>query len=467
MSNIETPSDTPTAARTLPHLSSLGHGGRLLAFWRRTPLSFKITGTIGMVLVFVFIRFTVDDAFISWRYALSLVRSGQWNYSASVPRVEGYTNFLYAALAVVPAALHIPIELFFKLVALALLTGYLWAVRRGGLGHLQTLALAVIVLCNPSFMIMLFSGLETVSFALLTALVFALVYRNGRLGRLGYLAACALSLSRPEGIVFAGVAMLWSLVVTRRRAQLAGLLVVGGAWSLYWVWRWNYFSYFWPSSYYVKSGSRGSASAQLVNALGGLIPTAIVAGLVLLVVALVPEISRRQLRDLLGRSQDATPAVLAATSAVVVLGLYHSSNLEMNFVNRFQWQLLFPVILVSLARPLAILGAAGGVKRHRDPAAGGPGPPVESGRTETIMVGLADGRTSSKLPSSAEVWALIALVLATVTSIADAPSRLAQISVTGAAVIVAVAVVLRVALGKPAATVLAALALASVFHAFG
>ncbi|MDQ2739976.1 MAG: hypothetical protein M3Y35_15445, partial [Actinomycetota bacterium] len=161
---------------------------RLLARWQGIPVSFRIVGGIGVVFVFIFIRFTVDDAFISWRYALTLVRSGQWNYSAGIPRVEGYTNFLFAAVAVLPALLHIPIELFFKVLALGILGGYLLAVRRCALSRLQTLALVAIVLCNPGFMIMLFSGLETVSFALLIALVFGLVYRNGGLGPWGYLA---------------------------------------------------------------------------------------------------------------------------------------------------------------------------------------------------------------------------------------------------------------------------------------
>lgn len=77
-------------------------------------------------------------------------------------------------------------------------------------------------------MIMLFSGLETVSFTFLVAAVFALVYRHGALTRGGYALAPLLTLSRPEGIVFAGVAMAWSPLVTRKRAQWTGLGVVGG-----------------------------------------------------------------------------------------------------------------------------------------------------------------------------------------------------------------------------------------------
>ena len=54
------------------------------------------------------------------------------------------------------------------------------------------------------------------------------------------------------------------------------------------------------------------------------------------------------------------------------------------------------------------------------------------------------------------------MVVAAVVALADEPARLGQIAVTGAAIVVAVAVVLRVALGNPAATILAAVALAVV-----
>lgn len=393
---------------------------------RGVPVGFSLVGLVGLFLIFVFIRFTVDDAFISWRYALTFVQTGHWNYSAGQPRVEAYTNFLYAVIAVIPAALHIPIELFFKLVSLALLGGYLLVVRRTALSRLQKLVLSAIVLCNPTFMIMLFSGLETVSFAFGVALLFALVYRNGGLGRLGYAVALAVALSRPEGIAFAGVAMVWSLVVTRRRSQWIGLVTVGIAWAIYWLWRWSYFGFFWPGTYYVKAGNRGPVSQQVINVLDGLLPAVVVATLVLLLAALLAHIDRPALRRLMGTAQDATPLVLALTSAAVVLGLYHSSNLTMDFVNRFQWQLLFPVALVILARPL------GGITR--------------SG--------------SRSLPSAAEFWALLAVIVATVTALADAPARFGQIAVTGAAIVVAVAVILRFAVGDQAATMLAAAAVA-------
>ncbi len=421
-------------------------------------MSYLIVGAIGIVLVFVFIRFTVDDAFITWRYATTFVRTGHWNYSAgSIPPSEGYTNFLYAIVAVVPTALHLPVELFFKLVSLALLAGYLVAVGRARLPKLQVLALLVIVCCNPSFMIMLFSGLETVSFAFLVALLFALVYRDGNLGPLGYATAVALTLTRPEGILFAFVAMSWSWVITRRRAQANGLALVCIIWGAYWGWRWDHFGYFWPNTFYVKSGNRGDASAQLVNVVSGLVPALIIAALVVLIAATIWRVDTTSLRRLLPNAQNATPFVLALTSAVVVLGLYHSSNLTMNFVNRFEWQLLFPVAVVVLARPLRPPSEAPHLGAAPDPAMDYEAEPDNGTPTPDLLDRLAPRRQAAAYVAR-DFWAILAILVATVTSMTDASSRFSQLAVAGAAVVLAVAVVVRWGFGSFEAGILAAVA---------
>lgn len=182
------------------------------------------------------------------------------------------------------------------------------------------------------------------------------------------------------------------------------------------------------------------------------------AGLILLIAVLIPKLDRQDLRKLLGSAQDATPFVLAVTSAVVVLGLYHSSNLQMDFVNRFQWQLLFPVVLVALARPLGPALAKRADKAPRDVE------PESDGGTKVTLRFTAQC-SARPLPTPAEFWALLAIIAAVVTSLADEPARLSQIAVTGAVLVAAVAVILRVALNNPAATVLAAVALAVILSA--
>ncbi len=431
------PAPTPGPAPRPSPLRSLARWYATLPFPNFIGLGF--IAAIGVVLAFIFIRFTVDDAFIAWRYGMTFAHTGHWNYnSGGAPRVEAYTSFVYAALSAIPALLRIPVELFFKLVGLGIVAGYLYGVRRVDLPRGQKVALLALLVCNPTFWLQLFSGLETVAFALLITLVFSLVYRNGELGLAGYAAALALTLTRPEGIAFAGVAMAWSLLITRRRPQVWGLVRVISIWAAYWGWRWHYFGYFWPNTYYVKSGNRGALSAQVVDVLQTLLPALVVAFLVVLVTVMVRRdgaASLARARRVMRNAQDATPAVLALTGAVVVLGLYHNSNLYMNFVNRFQWQLLLPVALVVLFRPLP------------------QGERADDGSP-------ASGRSSRVGAPDSDLWGIIAVVLAAIVSGADAPSRLTgQLIAAAAVAVIAVAVVIRWGQSQPRATLLAAVAL--------
>ncbi|MEV3857868.1 hypothetical protein AB0J38_26515 [Streptomyces sp. NPDC050095] len=313
------------------------------------PALFAVFTAVGAALALCFAPYTVDDAFISWRYGANLVDSGVWNWnpSASAVRVEAYTNPLYTGLSVIPALLGIPVELFFKVVSAAILVGYVVAVARLDVPRRQRLALCAFALLSPVFFVHLFSGLETVSFALLTAAPFALLSRHGRLTRWGQLAALGLALSRPEGIALAAVAHAWGLAVGRRRRDLWLALAAGGALAAYWLLRAWYFGRFFPNTFYQKSTGHGGwidsalAAGPLVWAPAG--------AAVLAVAALGGRWLLRADRE---RLRDATPLVLAVCAAGIHLGLYQASVLAMNYADRFSWQILFPVAVVALVRPL-------------------------------------------------------------------------------------------------------------------
>jgi len=117
----------------------------------------------------IFSRFTVDDAFITWRYGKNLIDFGVWNYNPSTfDPTQAYTNPIYAALSIVPAALHWNVVLFFKFVSLILAVSFvIWFVRVRPQAKLPLLVFFAV----PATMIHLFSGLETF---LYVVLVFAL-----------------------------------------------------------------------------------------------------------------------------------------------------------------------------------------------------------------------------------------------------------------------------------------------------
>jgi len=406
----------PTAVRGWPRSFVDGIG------WAHVGL-----GAVAVFLAFLFVRFTVDDAFISWRYGLTFVHSGHWNWNRSGPTVEAYSNFLYTALSIVPAALRIPMELFFKAVAVGIVGGYIAWVRRLELPERQRLVLYAVALASPVFYVQLFSGLETVSFAILIAVLFAAIYRTGRLGPWGYLAAAAVAVSRPEGIAFALAAMAWVLVIDPRRSHWRGTAGVIGAYAVYWVWRAQHFGWFWPNTFYVKSAHRGSIVHQVSSVMDGLLPAIAIGVLVVAAGRLLgrraERSARRPRRDVL---QDATPVVLAVLSALVVLFLYKQSELGMDFANRFLWQLVFPVIAVALARPIGWVAG-----RHR---------PTREAK---------------------DVWALAAIGIAAMVAVAYNPGNVtSQIVVLAAVVTVAVAAIIRLASGQTAATMVAAIGLA-------
>ncbi|GAA2030262.1 hypothetical protein GCM10009839_32430 [Catenulispora yoronensis] len=314
---------------------------------------------IGCVLTFVLIRFTVDDAFIAWRYGQNLVH-GVWNWNVTAQnRVEAYSDPAYAALSALPAAVGLPAEPFYKLLSLAFVAGYLAVVRSLPVPPVQRLLLVACVLANPIFFVHLFSGLETAVFALLIAWLFGLLYTRGRIGFSGYLIAAALGFTRPEGILYSLVAVVWCYHLTRRRADaVAGIALASGL-AVYWAMRAMYFSSFFPNSYHVKSGSWLADPAVLskAGADGGRLLVVLAVG-----IAFAETARRLYLGRLDGAEvssapvspwRDVTPAVLAAVSALVFVLLYHQSALSMDFGNRFRWQVLFPVPLVLLSRPLS------------------------------------------------------------------------------------------------------------------
>jgi hypothetical protein len=337
-----------------PEAPAEDDGSRGLGAWR---LGYAVLGLVALVLAFLFCRVTIDDSFITWRYGKTFVEHGVWGWNADGPPVEGYSNPLYAFLSIIPALLGISAELFFKIVSIAIAVGYVVVVRRARLPRAQEFVLLAVALASPIFFLQLFTGLETASFALLIGWLYAIVYRRGALGRTGFIVAAAVALTRPEGIALAAAAIGWSLLIDRSQENRRGAIVVLAGWAVYWCARWWYFGSFFPNPYYKKVAGDTSLPTTILDALP-------VAGPILLPVVLglamgIALYRRSAKTSLLARPdllRDATPVLLALVSAAVVLGLYLQSTLVMDPGHRFYWQLLFPVVLLVLSRPIRLGG---------------------------------------------------------------------------------------------------------------
>ena len=218
--------------------------------------------------------FVTDDAYISFRYARNLALSGQLVFNLG-ERVEGYTNFLWTVILALgiklgwgPVSLSRFLGVAFGIGTLAVVVrmSLRLAGERRSRWHLVaplTLATMGAYACWCS------GGLETQLFTFLTTLGFDLLLAEVSLGR-GYASAAVFAfaaMTRPEGAMFFGLAALFRLLTNLRRErrllprkfELAWVGLFLALFAPYFAWRWHYYGWPFPNTFYVKSsGASGT-----------------------------------------------------------------------------------------------------------------------------------------------------------------------------------------------------------------
>lgn len=225
------------------------------------------------------VRFVQDDAFISYRYAKNAARGHGFVFNEG-DRVEGYTNFLWTALHVIPEKLQWSSPWFSIVLGLCVFAGTLVAVARLASLVFQSeakvlLTLAVLV-ANMTFLLYGSSGLETMlqTGLLLCCAIVAIehVIPEGEIGAdlgkarvLSGLAAAGALLTRLDSAVLIAtwfLATLWHVWGSSDRAarpknmvvaslQLGALpLLICGPWML---WKIDYYGNLLPNTFYAKS----------------------------------------------------------------------------------------------------------------------------------------------------------------------------------------------------------------------
>lgn len=216
-------------------------------------------------------RFHNDDAYISFRYArhladgLGLV----WNPGE---RVEGYSNLLWVLLIAGGMKFGIRAEPFADVLsvtcgALLLFSLAAFSARRLGWRSPWILAAPAILATHRSFGGWATSGMETMLFALLVWVGWSrfLLEREERTdGRTPFpwsaLALAAAALTRPDGLLFGGLAGLLGLYdLSRGRWRrpafvrwAAPLTLIVGT---HFLWRRLYYGFWWPNTFYAKVNS--------------------------------------------------------------------------------------------------------------------------------------------------------------------------------------------------------------------
>ncbi|MGD2041935.1 MAG: hypothetical protein PVH11_13990, partial [Anaerolineae bacterium] len=239
---------------------------RLGTTWAQTERSARITFglTVLAVLILTFhglaLQSLPDDAFISFRYAYNLTRGEGPVFNPGQP-VEGYTTPLWVFLLGALGALGLPISQTATILcfAAALVTAALLPLFSSSLGlrlyGLEALMLAL----NTSYAVWAGSAMEMVPFSLLLILA-TWAFLDGKPPLPTGLLFAFLTLLRPEGALFGGLALLFCAVdglrgrsgAWRRLALLAAGFALPVAGHL--IWRWTYYGYPLPNTFYAKVG---------------------------------------------------------------------------------------------------------------------------------------------------------------------------------------------------------------------
>ena len=232
-------------------------------------LVFGVCAALFLLLALRFYDHTVDDAFISFRYARNLVDGHGLVFNPG-ERVEGYTNFLWVLCASLSLAASVDPELACRWVGLAASVASLAAAVRFGPSsprHPAALWCAPALLAvSPAFAVWATGGLEAPLFAALIVWGTGLAAEGIERAELPASSAVLFglaALARPEGAPVAVVVAGAALALCRRERGFwpRWCVWVGVFLAIvtpYLLWRWQYYGYPLPNTFYAKVG--GSAA---------------------------------------------------------------------------------------------------------------------------------------------------------------------------------------------------------------
>jgi arabinofuranosyltransferase len=215
-----------------------------------------------LALIGLFWHFTVDDAFITFRYADNLAR-GQGPVYNPGERVEGYTSFLWMLLMAVVSAIGWDPVIAAKVLGIASSLSTLvvtYRLARSISRHPRAVGwLAVLGLASSSILVLnTVMGLESPLYTLLLALAVLCLFREAETGSwwLSTLLFALAALTRPEGLAVFGLTWLYQVIFARERwqAAIARLALFGAIVGAHLLWRWSYYGDLVPATYYAKTG---------------------------------------------------------------------------------------------------------------------------------------------------------------------------------------------------------------------
>ncbi len=242
--------------------------------------------TLGLAVLvihnFLISPWMLDDAFISFRYSENFANGDGLVFNVG-ERVEGYTTFLWVFL------LGIGHWLGMETVSLARVLA--WMCVLGSIGLVAysykfaervtktESAVAIVLLCTcgiytpwPS------SGMEVTLFGLLILTTLALYSSKNAFGPtkqyvIAGISATLLVMTRPEGILLVAILGLhaaYRFLVHKDRTLVWFVVSFAVIYGAYFVWRYSYYGYLLPNTFYAKVGSSGDQLLRGLEYLKGM-----------------------------------------------------------------------------------------------------------------------------------------------------------------------------------------------------
>jgi len=283
---------------------------------------------IFIIFSYLFFQFTVDDSYITFRYARNFFNLGIWNWNPDKDFVECYTSTSYAILSLISFFLKIEPHIFAKFFGLLIGALIIRRIISLKLDYLKEISILIIFFLNPFFYFHLFSGMETPLFIYL--ILESLIYiekRNFNV-KIFYLILLLLPLTRPEGAVISIFFLAYSYKQDKHFKDRNFLIFLISAGAIYFLLRYNYFDKLLPNTFYHKSVD-GFSIFNFINIYT--FNRSII--YVILTLSVVPFLVNMKVKI----SHILIPFI-------IIFIYYLSSRLSMNFAERFFIQLFLPLI---------------------------------------------------------------------------------------------------------------------------
>ena len=234
-------------------------------------LLFSVIGHLFLFWLSVQIfSFTIDDAYITFRYSKNLAAGFGATYNPGLPPVEGYTTFLWMLLMTLPHFIGVNTATFSKIIGILLTCGTFALVSlltftltrqfqvkaRIFFGAFAAYLLAMLPITTVHAVAGMETGLFIFLISLMVYLMTAGLLDGSRLLFWSPLVGLGIGMTRPEGNVIVLLLLVcgWFFSAPTVRKRLMwfslGLYILPGA--LYFLWRYQYYRLLLPMPFYMK-----------------------------------------------------------------------------------------------------------------------------------------------------------------------------------------------------------------------